>query len=159
MQETRIRSLIREDPTCHRATKPVRHNCWSLWALKPVLHKRSRTAMKSSPCSPLLEQKPALRSTEDPTQPKIKNINIYMYIHMCARMLSRFSRIWLFVTLLTVARQAPLSIRILQPRIQEWIAIPSSRRYSRPKDQTSVSYDSYIFLKILFIYLYNCVES
>ena len=26
MQETRVRSLIWEDPTCHGATKPVRHN-------------------------------------------------------------------------------------------------------------------------------------
>ena len=26
MQGTRVRSLVREDPTCHGATKPVRHN-------------------------------------------------------------------------------------------------------------------------------------
>ena len=26
MQGTRIRSLVQEDPTCHGATKPVRHN-------------------------------------------------------------------------------------------------------------------------------------
>ena len=26
MQETQVRSLIREDPTCHEATKPVRPN-------------------------------------------------------------------------------------------------------------------------------------
>ena len=26
MQETRVRSLVWEDPTCHRATKPVCHN-------------------------------------------------------------------------------------------------------------------------------------
>ena len=26
MQGTRVRSLVREDPTCCRATKPVRHN-------------------------------------------------------------------------------------------------------------------------------------
>ena len=26
MQRTRVRSLVREDPTCHRATKPMRHN-------------------------------------------------------------------------------------------------------------------------------------
>ena len=25
-QGTRVRALVREDPTCHRATKPVRHN-------------------------------------------------------------------------------------------------------------------------------------
>ena len=26
MQGTRVRSLVQENPTCHRATKPVRHN-------------------------------------------------------------------------------------------------------------------------------------
>ena len=43
---------------------------------------------------------------------------------MC--MLSLFSRIWLFVTLWTVACQAPLSIEILQARILEWVAVLSS---------------------------------
>ena len=28
MQGTRVRSLVWEDPTCRRATKPVRHNYW-----------------------------------------------------------------------------------------------------------------------------------
>ena len=26
MQRTRVRALVQEDPTCHGATKPVRHN-------------------------------------------------------------------------------------------------------------------------------------
>ena len=26
MQGTQVRSLVREDPTCHRATKPTSHN-------------------------------------------------------------------------------------------------------------------------------------
>ena len=26
MQGTQVRALVREDPTCRRATKPVRHN-------------------------------------------------------------------------------------------------------------------------------------
>ena len=26
MQGTRVRALLQEDPTCRRATKPVRHN-------------------------------------------------------------------------------------------------------------------------------------
>ena len=26
MQGTRVRALVREDPTCHRATKPLHHN-------------------------------------------------------------------------------------------------------------------------------------
>ena len=45
----------------------------------------------------------------------------------------------LFVTLWTVALQAPLSLRILQARILEWVAMSSSRGSSRPKDRTQVS--------------------
>ena len=26
MQDTRVRALVREDPTCHGVTKPMRHN-------------------------------------------------------------------------------------------------------------------------------------
>ena len=40
----------------------------------------------------------------------------------------------------TAAHQAPLSMRILQARILEWVAMPSSRRSSQPRDQTQVSY-------------------
>ena len=37
--------------------------------------------------------------------------------------------------------RAPLSMGILQARILEWVAMPSSRGSSRPGDQTHVSYD------------------
>ena len=37
------------------------------------------------------------------------------------------------------SRQAPLSMRILQARILEWVAMPSSRGSSLPRDQTFVS--------------------
>ena len=49
------------------------------------------------------------------------------------------SRVWLFATPWTVAHQAPLSMGILQARILEWVAIPSSRGSSWPRDQTLVS--------------------
>ena len=29
MQGTRVRALVWEDPTCRRATKPMRHNYWA----------------------------------------------------------------------------------------------------------------------------------
>ena len=35
--------------------------------------------------------------------------------------------------------QAPLSMRILQTRILEWVAMPSSRGSSQTRDQTQVS--------------------
>ena len=37
MQGTRVPSLVREDPTCRRATKPVRHNYW-VCGLEPASH-------------------------------------------------------------------------------------------------------------------------
>ena len=43
---------------------------------------------------------------------------------MCA--CCRFSHVRLFVTLWTVAHQASLSMGILQARILEWVAMPSS---------------------------------
>ena len=39
----------------------------------------------------------------------------------------------LFATPWTVARQAPLSMAILQARILEWVAMPSSRGSSQPR--------------------------
>ena len=39
----------------------------------------------------------------------------------------------------TIACQAPLSVGILQARILEWVAMPSSRGSSQPRDQTQVS--------------------
>ena len=45
----------------------------------------------------------------------------------------------LFATPWTVALQAPLSMGILQARILEWVAMPSSRGSSHPRDQTQVS--------------------
>ena len=51
---------------------------------------------------------------------------MYIYkLSMCV--LSHFSLVQLFVTLWTVACQAPLHLGTLQARILEWIAIPFSR--------------------------------
>ena len=37
IQGTRVRALVREDPTCRGATKPALHNYWA-WALQPASH-------------------------------------------------------------------------------------------------------------------------
>ena len=94
MQETRVRALVREDPTCRGATKPVHHNYWAR-ALEPLSHsywspcswslcsttreatavRSLRTTMKLAPLAATRE-KPA-RSNEDPMQPKI---NKYIYL-------------------------------------------------------------------------------
>ena len=58
---------------------------------------------------------------------------------VCARALNRFSCVRLFVTLWTVACQAPMSMGILQVRILEWVAMCLSRGSSQPRDRTCVS--------------------
>ena len=57
-------------------------------------------------------------------------------VHSVAQSLSQ---VQLFLTLWTVARQAPLSMGILQARILEWVAMPFSKGSSQPRDQTQVS--------------------
>ena len=37
MQGTRVRTLVQEDPTCRRASKPARHHYWAC-ALQPTSH-------------------------------------------------------------------------------------------------------------------------
>ena len=49
------------------------------------------------------------------------------------------SIVWFFATPWTVVRQAPLSMGILQARILERVAMPSSRGSSQPRDWTQVS--------------------
>ena len=55
---------------------------------------------------------------------------------MCCAVLSY---VQLFGTPQTVAHQAPLSMGILQARILEFVAMPSSRVSSQPRDPTRVS--------------------
>ena len=55
-------------------------------------------------------------------------------VHTC--ILRCFSRVQLCVILWTVARQAPLCMGFSKTRILEWVAMPSSRGSSRPRDQT-----------------------
>ena len=56
-------------------------------------------------------------------------------LHICV-----LSHIQLFVTSWTIACQAPLSMGILQARILEWVAMPSSRGSPHPRDQTQPSH-------------------
>ena len=37
MQGAQVQALVWEDPTCHGATKPVRHNYWT-YTLEPTSH-------------------------------------------------------------------------------------------------------------------------
>ena len=51
-------------------------------------------------------------------------MRVYM---LSAKSLQSFPTTEPYATLWTVAHQAPLSMRILQERILEWVAAPSSR--------------------------------
>ena len=64
MQGTPVRYLVQKDSTCHRATKPMCCNYWSLCSLQPVLCKRSHCNGKP------------VCSNEDTRQPKIVNKNL-----------------------------------------------------------------------------------
>ena len=64
----------------------------------------------------------------------LKNICPSMFV------LRHCSRAWLFVTLWTVAYQAPLSVGCSRQKILGWVAMPSSRGSSQPRDQAQVSY-------------------
>ena len=46
VQGARVRSLVREDSICCRATGPVHHIYWNSCTLEPVLHKRSHHCEK-----------------------------------------------------------------------------------------------------------------
>ena len=51
---------------------------------------------------------------------------------MCACVLSRFSQVWLFATPCSPSGSSVQGIS--QARILEWVAMPSSRKYSWPRD-------------------------
>ena len=50
------------------------------------------------------------------------------------------SCVWLFATPWTAAHEAAVSMGILQARILEWIAMPSTRDSSQSMDPTQVSH-------------------
>ena len=82
---------------------------------------------------------------------KSKTTCVFGGLLWCARVLAQlFSHVWLFVTPRTVAHQAPLSMGILQARILEWVAMPSSRGSSQPRDWTHVSQVSCIGRQVLY---------
>ena len=67
MQETWVRALVQEDPTCLRAAKPVRHNYWAC-ALEATSHNYQASVpqlLKPLRLEPMLRnEKPAHRNEE-----------------------------------------------------------------------------------------------
>ena len=60
--------------------------------------------------------------------------------HMRKKERKSLSHVQLFAIPWTVAYQIPLSMRLFQARVLEWVAIFFSRGSSRPRDRTWVSY-------------------
>ena len=108
MQGTQVQALVREDPTCRGATKPMHHSYWACilepashnyWAhvpqllkpahIEPVFCNKRRhsnekpvhTAVKSSPRSPQLEKAHTQQQRPKAAPPKIY-LYIYIYIYI-----------------------------------------------------------------------------
>ena len=60
------------------------------------------------------------------------------------------SRVRLFSTPWTLVPQASLSMGILQARILEWVAMPSSKGSSQPRGRTCISNVSCIGGQVLY---------
>ena len=79
VQETQVWSLVREDPACSRATKPVCHHHWACalehrsrnyWSsgsleLRSAAGQASTWQADSSPCSPKLKKSPCSNKTQN----------------------------------------------------------------------------------------------
>ena len=123
VQGTWVRALVRGDPTCRKAAKPLRHNCWACtlepmshnyWArvphllkpvhLEPVLHNRR------GHCS----EKPVHRN-QDPMQPKINKFFFF-------KKRVRWKWYMLIVNILTKNRQ--------RNHLCQWMNVGPSKTHS-----------------------------
>ena len=69
MQGTQVQSLVREDPTCRGATRPVRHN---YWARVPQLLKPERLEPVLRNKKSHRDEKPALTTTRESPRAAMK---------------------------------------------------------------------------------------
>ena len=135
----------------HNSPKPVGHCKIVLRgrfiAIQAYLKKREKSQINNPPCLLNLYAEYIMRNARlEEAQAGIKiagrNINnlrcIYMPVLCCVLCLIAQSCLTVFDPW-TAARQAPLSMGILQARILEWAAMPSSRGSSQARDQTHVS--------------------
>ena len=65
--------------------------------------------------------------------------SIKVFSNESALRIRHFRCVQLFATSWAIAWHTPLSMGILQARVLEWVAMPSSRGFSQPRDQTLVS--------------------
>ena len=75
MQGTWVQSLIREDPTCYGATKPVHHNYWACALQQEKLPQLEAHPLELESSPHLLKLEKACVQQQDPGWPKNKLIN------------------------------------------------------------------------------------
>ena len=81
--------------------------------------------------------------TEEPG--RLQSIRLLLLL-----LLSRYSHALLSAILWTVSPPGSSVLGILQARILEWAAMPSSRGFSEPRDLTHISYVSCIGRQVLY---------
>ena len=69
MHETRVQAMIREDPTCHRAAKPMHPNLRVLNLIEPVLESPGAPTTEPMYCNygSLPAQEPVVRNKRRPS--------------------------------------------------------------------------------------------
>ena len=124
IQGTQVQSLVQEDPTCHGATKPVRHNYWACtlepphhnyWSLRtlgptcrqllsPCSATRGTTAIRSlctatknSPCSPQLEKVCAQQWRPNSAKKKRNMLLIWLIFFYCFLLFYLLSDLYYFL--------------------------------------------------------------
>ena len=147
MKKTRVLSLIREDPTCHKANKPVGHNYWAC-ALEPnqqlpspcILEPLLQNKRSHCKCMATTEKPPLATTREKPVQQQ-RPSSVCVCARVCAHTHTHLCKCMLVSQLcLTLCNPIKYSSPgssvhgILQARILEWVAMPFSRWSSQPSD-------------------------
>ena len=136
-------------PTHEQACRRSRPNNAILFPLNDCLSQSANVTRSFSQFAKSWKKREGYTSILKKKQTKKTKQRIHVYIWdtvLCC--VESFSHISLFVTPWTVAHQTLLSMGILQARTLEWVAMPSSRESSQPRDQTQVSHSTGRFFTI-----------
>ena len=118
-----------------------RQEHWSGLPFPSPMHKSESEVAQSCPtlCDPM-DCSPLCSSVHGDSPGKNTGVGCHFLIQCIKVKVKLLSRVQFFSIPWTVAHQAPLSMGILQAKILEWVATPSSRVSSQPRDQSYVSH-------------------
>ena len=118
----------------------VQHCWWHLHLFLPLWNSLPQNFVSLTPSQVLFIIAVICPQRPFPNRLKV-NLPSYSQSHYCITCVCYLlSPVWLFVTPQTLARQAPLSMGIIQARILEWVVISFSRGSSWHRDRTRVSH-------------------